>query len=85
MNIYKVSRTDEVGYDEFDSFVVVAKSNARARMIMPHWDCDEPIKEVVDKKYSPWIGCEEVKKLNVEFIGKAKGKERLVLCSFNAG
>lgn len=35
MNIYKVYRTDEIGYDEFDEAVIVAKDEKQARQLSP--------------------------------------------------
>jgi hypothetical protein len=36
MHIYKVTRTDEVGYDEYRGFVCVAQSQDQARLIHPN-------------------------------------------------
>ena len=41
MKIYKVYRTDKVGYDEFDGAVVVAKDETQARELSP-FDATNP-------------------------------------------
>lgn len=82
MNLYLVKRTDEnVDYDEYISFVVVAENEAVARATHP----------------SPWRGealfdetstCWSVTKdsLEVTLIGRAVGTIRGIVCSsFNAG
>lgn len=35
MNIYKVSRTDDGGYDTYDSMVVIAENEKKARQMHP--------------------------------------------------
>lgn len=39
MNLYLVSRTDSIGYDEFSRFVVAAKSEDDARRCYPRPGC----------------------------------------------
>jgi hypothetical protein len=46
MNIYKVYRTDNVDYDEYDSAVVVAESEAQARELVPFAANDTEIVKV---------------------------------------
>ena len=38
MNVYKVSRKDEIDYDEYDSFVCVAESEEQAKLMFPDPD-----------------------------------------------
>ena len=38
MNIYKVSRKDGIDYDEYDSFVCVAKTEEQAKLMFPDPD-----------------------------------------------
>ena len=74
MKIWKLTRTDSVGYDEYDSFIVRAKTEELARELIQ--------KERFSVSWDEWskneknITCEEVKK---------GGKEEIILGSFNAG
>jgi hypothetical protein len=74
MNIYLVSRTDEVDFDEYDAMVVIAKDEQSAK--------DFTIKET---RRDAWTL--EESKLKVVLIGTANHglKEKIVLDSFNAG
>jgi hypothetical protein len=69
MKIYLVYRTDEIGYDEYDSHVVIAKSSKRAKELCPWADSNLTKKEI---------------KVKVKEIKKGK-KERILLSSYNAG
>ncbi len=73
MNLYLISRTDEVGYDEYDSAVVIAESMAEARKIHPGFGDS-----------STWVA---PKTLRVKLIGLSRtSKAGTVICaSFNAG
>jgi hypothetical protein len=82
MNIYKLSQSVNNDYDTYDSCVVIAEDEDKARMITPDGgiiDKDEDI------KYSAWVVRPE--DITVEYIGKAKrGSVSGVVCaSFNAG
>lgn len=73
MNLYLITRTDKVGYDQYDAFVVAA-SNA------------EEAEQVLAKEHDPDDWSNEVK---IELIGIAIGgaaeKPQEILGSFNAG
>lgn len=76
MKIYLVSRTDNVDYDQFDSFVVTASTSEEAI---------EYLNSIYnpDKSYSDWS-----RKVKVEFIGVATDEytePTVILGSFNAG
>lgn len=79
MNIYKVSRTDDVSYDEYEAFVCAAESEDEARMMHPGfggWD----------QVCADWVRREERDTLKVEMIGQAAcGVTGIILESFNAG
>ena len=73
MNIYIIKRTDAIGWDEYEGFVVVAKNEQEAREIAS--------KEAADEGEDIWFNhaytrCEVVDTL----VGP-----RVVLSSFNAG
>lgn len=72
--IYLVERTDSTqGYDEYDSFVVVAKSPGQARQF-----CAE---EAADEGPNVWLNAQTT------LLAKSviEGEPRIVLGSFNAG
>lgn len=79
MNIYLVERDGPTGYDQYASFVVVAKTKQEARLTHPSsissWD---------GHATSGWVNCNKV---GVLFLGAAHGSlEAGVICSdFNAG
>lgn len=80
MNIYLVKRDGPTGYDQYASFVVVAKTKQAARLthpskFKPSWDGHAD---------SGWVNCNKVL---VTFLGAAHGSlEAGVVCSdFNAG
>lgn len=74
MNIYKVERTDGVGYDEYDSFVVVAETEEEALNTSPS--------DYVASGSWPVT----IRDLNVTLLGRFIGNVRgVILASFNAG
>jgi hypothetical protein len=79
MNLYLISQNQNIGYDTYDSAVVVAKSEEDARLIHPRntdWNG-------TDDSYGAWCVKERVK---VQLIGKAvKGISGVICASFNAG
>ena len=90
MNIYLIVRTDKINYDEFDSFIVIAKTEEEAKHTHPYYKEEEDIKEEVWywKNSNSWINKDNLHLLNVILIGKATKKHniRKVICaSFNAG
>jgi len=99
MNLYKVSRTDEVGYDEYDSMVVSAKTGSDALKIHP-----SPFStHITDGKWMgtysggknsggeyeqgdhDWVPFSEVHNLEVELLGETTRDRGVILASFNAG
>lgn len=75
MKIYLVERTDIVTYDEYDSFIVIAKSPKRALRI-----CYEKTRE------QGW-DCAIFKKENttIKILKPSGTKDKIILGSFNAG
>ena len=80
-NIYVVSRTDGVGYDEYDSFVVVACDEEEARNTHPSNNSDS----YIEHWGSSWISKSEIHTLDVERIGTSIQPCGVILSSFNAG
>lgn len=82
MNIYLLERTDDFGYDEYDSAILVAKSAKAAAKIAPngipivHWGIS-----------SQWGWVDSPDKVKVKRIGTAlkNAKTGVVCASFNAG
>lgn len=87
MNIYLVKRTDNVNYDEYDSFVCFAETEQEALNFDPCGTLDNIIinaEHTCHHWHSPilissWVKCEK--------IGEAPNEERkgVILASFNAG
>lgn len=76
MNIYLVSRTDSIGYDEYDAFVVVANTEEEAVSFLK--TNHDPV-----KRYGEWSN-----EVRVELIGPASNdytEPTEILGSFNAG
>lgn len=75
MNIYKLTRNDKWGYDDYDSLVVIAKDKRSAKLISPHSDY-----VTTAWPHSPSL-------IDAELIGIAKegSVAGCVLGSFNAG
>lgn len=73
MKLYMISRTEDIGYDEYDSFVIAAESQEQARQIAADANGDEG--------RAPWLDstrsiCREI---------DAKSEKGIVLRSFQAG
>ena len=79
MNLYLISQDKNDGYDTYDSAVVVADNEEKARLTHPD---SRGIKGV-----GLWITWTDPKNVAVELIGTAKpGTKAGVICaSFNAG
>jgi hypothetical protein len=91
MKLYLVRRTDDVGYDEYDSIVVAANDETEARNTHPYgsdykwtgkvWTRHNPVYGRTDD--ATWADPET---LTVEPIGTANEGVAGVICSsFNAG
>jgi hypothetical protein len=89
MNIYKVSRTDTVGWDQYDAFVCIAETEEAARNMHPDDDDIWDIPDTYDDGYrrnTGWVKRKEINTLKVEYVGLAGvGLAKIVLASFNAG
>lgn len=79
MRLWVISQTENCGYDSYDSAVVAAETEAKARVTMPSEY------EEFGKQYGGW--CSAASKVKVELIGHAiPGTKPGVICaSFNAG
>ena len=80
MNIYLIEQTDNQNYDTFDSAIVAASTEDKARLIHPsdieNWDGQSD-------KYGTWVNSEMV---TVTLIGLAiDNKKGVLLASFRAG
>ena len=96
--LWLVSRTDVVGYDEYDSVVVAADTEEEARAIHPngvakaklvdgYWRFfwDNPGSSIHSRRYDNY-GWAYVTSLTVEYLGTTdRDIKGVVLASFNAG
>lgn len=89
MNLYLVSRTDDIGYDEYDAFVCAAESEEQARKMLP-FD-EELVREETEeniRNLTIWEWTNDLNNIEVTHIGKADEKytkPTVILASFNAG
>ena len=74
MNIYLLERTEDIGYDEADGFVVAAVGVAKARALAGEGSGDEGA--------GPWL---EPGQSTCRKIGEGTVKPGVVLRSYNAG
>lgn len=84
MKIFRVSQSDNNGYDTFDSFVCYANSEDEARNMRPDI-IGGYLDEWNDDNNYGWASSSDL--VEVEFIGEnpdVKQKE-MILSSFNAG
>jgi len=91
MFIYVVRRVDRYGYDEFISFVCIARSAEQAKSMKPGgWDWPDYDPESEDSKnrgYYADEGPEPWKHATVHCVGKAHEGQSVgvINASFNAG
>ena len=92
MNIYLITRSDEGGYDTYDSAVVVAETEEAARLIHPGGYVRENGKWLKDYFTGVKIGDPDTwiapEKVLVTLLGTVVGKTMVgdVICaSYNAG
>lgn len=89
MNIYLIERAENayIGYDEFDSAVVIADTEEQARLMHPDWEPSwSPERELEEFSDYAHDWEDSPAKVRVTLIGTAERPERRVICaSFNAG
>lgn len=84
MNIYRISQTQNGGYDTYDSAVVCAPSEDVARNMNPSNGAVMTAKEW-DNPFGTW--CSRPDQVTVQLIGTANDSQHqgIVCSSFNAG
>lgn len=95
MNIYRVTRMDDWGYDDFSDFVCVAPDEDTARRIMPQTinshDMAYGTVEYTDDPYTwtwGWVEADKIDTLKVELIGVANesySSIQILCASYHAG
>jgi hypothetical protein len=97
MNIYKVEQDLNRGYDTYDSFVCIAKTEQEARETSPspyvthHKDGSWYGTYTKGGEYkiwgNDWVSFDQINQLKVSLIGVAyeDQKKGVVIASFNAG
>ena len=83
MKIYLLEQSLNQNWDTYDSIVVIAESEDKARLINPYNDNWER----EDYNYKSWVSKSDTDKIKVTELGVANKDEkpRVVLASFNAG
>ena len=86
MRLYLISRTDDIDYDEYDSFVVVAESEKSALEWHPN---GQKINYSLDEEHIEYDYCHSwtsKENLKIECIGESNSQEeKVIISSFNAG
>ena len=92
MNLYRISQTENLGWDTYDSAIVAAADEEQARCSSPDgsvWVNEMQWWGDLDgiESNCKWTWCASIKHVKVELIGQAKdGTEPgVILASFNAG
>jgi hypothetical protein len=84
MKLYRISQTENSGYDTYDSAVVLAKNPIDAKNTNPM--TGEPMTDKDwTRKYSYW--CSKLENVQVEYLGDTKYEQEdpIIVASFNAG
>ena len=79
MKLWILSRIDNVGYDEYDSFVVLAKDESEARKLANDYD---PVASYDTRRKHRW---DDSKIVTCEQISLRTRKADVLLGSYNAG
>jgi len=84
MKLFLVSQTENNRYDTYDSFIVAAKTEEKARMTYPNPDEIEGIWDGKAPVYGSWCDAEFVEVMEIGTTNKYA--DGTILCSsFNAG
>ena len=75
MLVYKLSQTENRGYDTYDACVVIAPTEYRAKELSIEKLC-----EFSDKRW-----CKDIDKIQADLIGGSALNEQIVLASYDAG
>jgi len=83
MKLYRISQTENIGYDSYDSAVVLAKNFIDAKNTNPRTGQQMRMRDWVDNYY--W--CSKLEDVKVEYLGEAKYEQEdpIIVASFNAG
>ena len=83
MKLYRISQTENIGYDSYDSAVVLAKNFIDAKNTNPRTGQQMRMRDWVDNYY--W--CSKLENVQVEYLGDAKydQSDPIIVASFNAG
>ncbi len=89
MNIYKLSQTENKGWDTFDAMIVLAEDESQAKLMFPHsenLEGDYNFSTNYWGRLDYWAFSPE--NVTVELLGihtDKNVKPKIVLASFNAG
>ena len=85
MKLFKISQSENNGWDTYDSAIVAAETEEDARKTHPSASQPYPRGEYWDSYV--WVSPKDISKVKVEYIGEAKeGTDEGAICSsFNAG
>jgi len=77
MKIYKLTQTENSGYDTYDSIIVCSEDEEEAKKICPNGD----------NKFDTGAWASKEENVQVEYLGEAEEylEKGIILASFNAG
>lgn len=81
MKLYLLEQNFVIGYDTYDSVVVCAENEEKAKLISPY-----KMEEVTSPNAS-WVGRDNIDKIKVTYLGEAssKLKKGVIIASYKAG
>jgi len=86
MKLFKISQTQEDGYDTYDSAVVAAPDEAAARNMNPSGGPSGLGNIQMDWARHAYIGwCKSPDQVTVEYLGETDKPQGVICASFNAG
>lgn len=87
MNLYKISQSVNKGYDTYDSAIVAAPDEDKARVMHPNGNKAHRLDRETRSYTSQKVWVTYSSDVTVEFIGVAseKTQREVILASFNAG
>ena len=83
MKLYRISQTENIGYDSYDSAVVLAKNFIDAKNTNPRTGQQMRLRDWVDN----YCWCSKLEDVKVEYLGEDKYEQEdpIIVSSYNAG
>jgi hypothetical protein len=87
LKLYLLEQSVNQEYDTYDSIVVIAENEDRARNMTPYEDRFLDSEDYKNTWSGSWVSYKDADKIKVTYLGDAKpgSTESIVITSFNAG